>query len=85
MISISQSTEMYKEVWWGLQKVGGPWNSFNQGVASLTQTSPEVICADLRYTTFKMFVRSTGKFPNGAMGSASVWEKSKPEKCGTNP
>lgn len=79
----TQTTSLYKTVWWGLQRVAGPFNSFNQGQASLTQTSPEVVCADLRDTTFRMFVRSTGTFPTGALGSASAWEGAT-LRCGTN-
>ena len=86
MISIQQSTEIYKTVWWGLQRVAGPVNTGNMGVASLTQKSVEVICADKRPTTFRMFVRSTGRFPTGAMGTASAWEESDGAlQCGTNP
>ncbi len=84
MISISQTTTLYKTVWWGLQRVAGPFNSFNQGQASLTQTSPQVVCADLRETTFRMFVRSTGTFPTRALGSASAWEEGVNLRCGTN-
>lgn len=83
MIGISQTTSLYKMVWWGLQRVAGPFNSFNQGQASIIQTSPEVVCADLRETTFRMFVRSTGTFPTGALGSASAWEGAT-LRCGTN-
>ena len=82
MISMSQTTNLYKTVWWGLQRVAGPFKSFNQGRASLIQTSPEVVCADLRESTFRMFVRSTGTFPTGAVGSASAWEGAT-LRCGT--
>lgn len=84
MVSINQSTTLYKTVWWGLQRVAGPFNSFNQGQASLTQTSPEVVCQDLRSTTFRMIVRSTGVFPQGTSGTASAYEEAT-LPCGTNP
>lgn len=84
MVRISQSTEIYKTVWWGLQKVAGPFNSVNAGQGRLEQTSPIRKCDDLRQTTFRMIVRSTGTFPTGSTGTASAYEEAK-LACGTNP
>ena len=82
MVRIQQSTTLYKTVWWGLQQVAGPFNSSNSGVSSLTQTSPVRICDDLRQTTFRMIVRSTGTFPTGVSGTASAYEQAT-LACGT--
>ena len=84
MARISQTTEIYKTVWWGLQKVAGPFNSVNAGQGRLEQTSPIRKCDDLRETTFRMIVRSTGTFPTGSTGTASAYEEAK-LPCGTNP
>lgn len=84
MAQISQTTELYKTVWWGLQKVAGPFNSVNAGQGRLEQTSPIRKCDDLRDTTFRMIVRSTGTFPTGSTGTASAYEEAK-LPCGTNP
>ncbi|NQX25151.1 hypothetical protein HQQ79_15370 [Curtobacterium sp. VKM Ac-2852] len=81
---ISQTTDIYKTVWWGLQKVAGPFNSVNVGQGRLQQTSPIRKCDDLRKTTFRMIVRSTGTFPTGTTGTASAYEEAK-LSCGTNP
>lgn len=84
MAQISQTTELYKTVWWGLQKVAGPFNSVNAGQGRLEQTSPIRKCDDLRDTTFRMIVRSTGTFPTGSTGTASAYEEAT-LPCGTNP
>ncbi|WIE74077.1 hypothetical protein [Curtobacterium sp. MCJR17_020] len=84
MVRISQTTDIYKTVWWGLQKVAGPFNSVNAGQGRLEQTSPTRKCDDLRETTFRMIVRSTGTFPTGSTGTASAYEEAK-LPCGTNP
>lgn len=84
MVRISQTTDIYKTVWWGLQKVAGPFNSVNVGQGRLQQTSPIRKCDDLRKTTFRMIVRSTGTFPTGTTGTASAYEEAK-LSCGTNP
>jgi hypothetical protein len=84
MARISQSTDLYKTVWWGLQKVAGPFDSTNTGQGRLQQTSPIRRCDDLRDTTFRMIVRSTGTFPTGATGTASAFEEAD-LACGTNP
>lgn len=84
MIRIQQSTTLYKTVWWGLQQVAGPFNSVNTGQGRLEQTSPIRKCDDLRATTFRMIVRSTGTFPTGPTGTASAYEEAK-LACGTNP
>lgn len=85
MTSISMSTRMYKTVWWGLQQVGGPFNNQNYGVSSLTQTSVEVVCADLRNTTFRMVVTSSAVFPNGSPGGGGSAYQEALLPCGTNP
>jgi hypothetical protein len=84
MISISQSTTLYKTVWWGLQQVAGPFSSSNQGEGRLQQTKVEKVCDDLRDTTFRMEVSSTGVFPNGTSGGGSAFEQAT-WPCGTNP
>jgi hypothetical protein len=83
MARITQSTTLYKTVWWGLQQVAGPFNSSNTGEAVLEQKKVEKICDDLRDTTFRMVVRGTGIFPTGVSGSATAFEEAK-LKCGTN-
>ncbi len=83
MVKITQSTMLYKTVWWELQHVAGPFNSSNTGEAVLEQKKVEKICDDLRETTFRMVVRGTGTFPTGTSGSATAFEEAK-LKCGTN-
>lgn len=83
MAQISQTTDLYKTVWWGLQKVAGPFTSVNVGQGRLEQTSPIRKCDDLRQTTFRMIVRSTGTFPTGTTGTASAYEEAN-LACGTN-
>ena len=82
MARIEQTTDLYKTVWWGLQKVAGPFYSVNTGEARLVQTSVIRRCDDLRETTFRMIVRSTGTFPTGVRGTASAFEEAK-LRCGT--
>ena len=82
MAKIEQTTDLYKTVWWGLQKVAGPFYSVNFGEGRLTQTSVIRRCDDLRETTFRMIVRSTGTFPTGVRGTASAFEDGK-WPCGT--
>lgn len=84
MVRINQSTSIYKTVWWGLQQVAGPFDSWNVGQGSLQQTSPIRKCDDLRDTTFRMIVRSTGTFPTGTTGTATAYEEAN-LPCGTNP
>lgn len=57
--SINHSTTIYKHVWWGLQRVGGPFNAVNYGQSKLEQKNAAVACADDRNTTFRMVTRGT--------------------------
>jgi hypothetical protein len=85
MVSIKHTTNMYKTVWWGYQHVGGPFEpSGNFGVSSYEQKSVEVVCADLRNTTFRMVVTSVGTFPDGQTAGGTAYEDGTVE-CGTNP
>lgn len=83
MQSLRQSTVMYKSVWWGLQKVAGPFVTTGEFTSSLTTKTVEVICADYRWTSFTAIVSSSGIFPSGAAGSTSAWEEGSLD-CGTN-
>lgn len=83
MARIEQTTNIYKTVWWGLQQVAGPFTAVNYGEGRLQQTNPIRKCDDLRETTFRMIVRSTGTFPTGVRGTASAFEEAT-LKCGTN-
>jgi hypothetical protein len=80
--SIRHETTMYKKVWWGLQRVAGPFRSASYGEGTLQQTNVQVICQDYRQTTWRMIVRSTTAFPTGSVGSGSAYEDST-EACGT--
>lgn len=82
MVRITQTTTLYKTVWWGLQQVAGPFSSTNVGQGTIQQTNVQVVCADLRNTTFRMIVRSTGTFPTGTTGTASAYEEAN-LPCGT--
>lgn len=84
MLSISQSTTLYKTVWWGLQNVAGPFPASNSGEGRLQQTNVQRICDDSRSTTFRMEVSSTGRFPNGTSAGGSAFEQAT-LACGTNP
>lgn len=84
MVSIQQSTTLYKTVWWGLQKVAGPFNASNSGQGTLVQLNVQRICNSLATTTFRMEVRSTGVFPTGTTGTASAFETAS-LPCGTTP
>lgn len=84
MARISMTTNLYKNVWWGYQKVAGPFTSTNYNSTSLQQTNVEVVCADLRATTFQMIVESSATWPSGGVGSANAWN-SATLSCGTNP
>jgi hypothetical protein len=83
MVRMTQTTTLYKTVWWGLQKVAGPFTSSNVGQGTITQRNVIRKCDDLRDTTFRMIVRNTGTFPTGSTGTASAYEEST-EACGTN-
>lgn len=84
MVNIKHSSTMYKTVWWGLQQVGGPFTGGNYGVSSYEQKNILVPCVDLRDTTFRVIVSSSGTFPNGSTTGASAYEEAT-WPCGTNP
>ena len=84
MVHMTQSTTLYKTVWWGLQEVAGPFTNSNSGEGTIQQTNVQVVCADLRDTTFRMIVRNTGTFPTGSTGTATAYEEANLQ-CGTNP
>jgi len=84
MVSIQQTTTLYKTVWWGLQRVAGPFTSRNAGEGTLVQLNVQRVCDSLSTTTFRMEVRSTGVFPTGTTGSASAFETAS-LPCGTRP
>jgi hypothetical protein len=83
MVRMTQTTTLYKTVWWGLQKVAGPFTSSNAGQGTITQKNVIRACDDLRDTTFRMIVRNTGTFPTGSTGTASAYEVAN-LPCGTN-
>jgi hypothetical protein len=83
MVRMTQTTTLYKTVWWGLQKVAGPFTSSNAGQGSITQKNVIRACDDLRATTFRMIVRNTGTFPTGSTGTASAYEEAN-LPCGTD-
>lgn len=81
--SINHSTTIHKRVWWGLQKVGGPFNAVNFGQSKLEQKNAAVACADNRSTTFRMITRGTIVY-GGRSYVASAYEEAT-LACGTNP
>jgi hypothetical protein len=83
MVRMTQTTTLYKTVWWGLQQVAGPFTSSNAGQGTITQKNVIRACDDLRSTTFRMIVRNTGTFPTGSTGTASAYEEAT-LPCGTN-
>lgn len=83
MVRMTQTTTLYKTVWWGLQKVAGPFTSSNAGQGTITQKNVIRACDDLRATTFRMIVRNTGTFPTGSTGTASAYEEAD-LPCGTD-
>lgn len=69
------------------------WVRFSEGFARVgeecvrTERGPcEVakVCADLRSTTFRLYTRSTGRFPTGPAGTAYAWSDDFTRDCGTN-
>jgi hypothetical protein len=84
MVKMTQTSTLYKTVWWGLQQIAGPFTSTNAGQGTIQQTNVAVVCADLRDTTIRVIVRNTGTFPTGSTGTASAYEQAL-LPCGTNP
>lgn len=81
---IRHETTVYKHVWWGLQSIRTFTNT-GYGASSYTQTTVEVVCADLRSTKFHIAVRVWGNFPGGATGGGGGAYQTGTEPCGTNP
>lgn len=80
--SINHSTTIYKHVWWGLQRVGGPFNAVNYGQSKLEQKTAAVACADDRNTTFRMVTRGTVTYA-GRTYIASAYDEAT-LACGTS-
>lgn len=74
MRSIHHSTTMYKTVWWGLQKVGGPFQNAGFGASSYEQKTVLVPCTSTAYTTYRMEVASTGTFLNGQVAKGYAYQ-----------
>lgn len=75
MVMLSQSTVIYKTVWWGLQYLTGPVVTENSGVKSVTTKTAEVICNSLQQNEFQAIVTSMGIFPGAAGGIAGTQAK----------
>ena len=83
MYKITNTTTMYKTVWWGFQALG-TWTNMNTGTNKLTTKTIEIVCADTRSTEFVAVFTSEGVFPNGT-SSGTVVSSSGRLGCGTNP
>ena len=84
MVIIKHTTTMYKTTWWGLQHQGnfvGIGSAF--GAKRYEQKNVAVICKDLRETTFKMVVASSGTQVGGGSSGAWAYEMGEKLKCGT--
>lgn len=80
---IRHEATMYKDVWWGLQRVG-IWGKTSYNSSGNTQTNIQVICADARSTRFRLHVQVTGMFPSGAIGGGGGAWMAGQWPCGTN-